>query len=78
VIQGQALKIWRASVWPHQDAAPGTVLAASAQGVDVATGQGVLRLHRLQKAGGKPLEAGEFLRGFALQVGLQFEPKAAA
>ncbi len=78
VIQGQALKIWRASVKPHQDAAPGTVLAASAQGVDVATGQGVLRLHRLQKAGGKPLEAGEFLRGFALQVGLQFEPKAAA
>jgi methionyl-tRNA formyltransferase len=38
----------------------------------------VLRLHRLQTAGGKPLEAGEFLRGFALQVGLQFEPKAAA
>ena len=78
VIQGQSFKIWRASVWPHQEAVPGTVLAASEQGVDVATGQGVLRLHRLQKAGGKPLEAGEFLRGFALQVGLQFEPKAAA
>ena len=78
VIQGQALKIWRASVEPHQDAPPGTVLAASAQGVDVATREGVLRLHRLQKAGGKPLEAGEFLRGFALQPGQQFEPKAAA
>lgn len=78
VVQSQALKIWRASVAPHQDAAPGTVLATSAQGVDVATGEGVLRLHRLQKAGGKPLEAGEFLRGFALQVGQQFEPKAAA
>ncbi len=75
-LQGTALKIWQAAVQPHQRAAPGTVVAVSQEGVDVATGQGVLRLQRLQKPGGKPLEANEFLRGFAITPGLCFEAKA--
>lgn len=78
LLEGTAIKLWRASVLPHQDRPPGTVLAASADGVDVATGEGVLRLHRLQKAGGKPLEAAEFLRGFEVQPGQQFAPRDSA
>ncbi len=37
----------------------------------IACGSGAVRLVRLQKAGGKPLEAKEFLRGTPLAVGLR-------
>ena len=53
-------------------AQPGQVLAASAGGVDIATGDGVLRVTTLQKAGGKPLAAADFLRGFDLAPGSVF------
>jgi methionyl-tRNA formyltransferase len=77
-LQGAAIKVWQARVLPHVQATPGTVLAVSDEGVDVATGQGVLRLQRLQKAGGKPLAGSEFLRGFPLTVGQSLDTKAAA
>jgi len=54
--------------------APGEVLQADAQGVVVACGEGVLRLLSLQRAGGKRLPAGDFLRGFPLQVGQILDP----
>lgn len=50
-------------------AAPGTVLGNDAESVRVATGSGVLRLLRLQRAGGRMLPAGEFARGFAIAAG---------
>jgi len=43
-------------------ASPGSVVAASSAGVDVACGRGVLRLLRLQLAGRKPLAAAEFIK----------------
>ena len=49
--------------------AAGTVLYADAQGVRVACGQGVLNMTLLQRAGGKRLAAGDFLRGFELPAG---------
>lgn len=69
--QGQEnLKIWAAFAEPGaSDAPPGTVLEASAQGVRVATGQGVLRLTELQRAGGKRLPATAFLQGADLHPG---------
>ena len=73
LLQGTAFKIWQASCQPHVQAAPGTVLAAGGQGIDVATGQGVLRLQRLQKAGGKPMGAQELLRGMNIKAGQSFE-----
>lgn len=50
-------------------AAPGEVAGVDAHGLRVATGQGVLRLRRLQRPGGKMLAAAEFLRGFAVSAG---------
>ena len=47
----------------------GTVIGHDAEGLLVATGQGVLRLRRLQRPGGKMLPAGEFLRGFPVSPG---------
>ncbi len=49
--------------------APGTVLGGDTEGVLVATGQGALRLRRLQRAGGKMLGAAEFVRGFPINPG---------
>jgi methionyl-tRNA formyltransferase len=47
----------------------GLVLGADPAGLLVGTGGGVLRVRRLQRAGGKMLEAAEFLRGFPLAPG---------
>jgi methionyl-tRNA formyltransferase len=45
------------------------VLEVDAQGLRVATATGVLRLRKLQRAGGKMLDAAEFLRGFPMECG---------
>ena len=45
------------------------MLSADAQGVRVACGSGVLNMQLLQRAGGKRLAAGDFLRGFELPAG---------
>jgi methionyl-tRNA formyltransferase len=64
-----ALRIWDAeTVDLHfagagRDVAPGTVMAATGEGIDVACGTGVLRILRLQLPGRKPLTAQEFLQG---------------
>ncbi|MEQ8482171.1 MAG: methionyl-tRNA formyltransferase [Hoeflea sp.] len=50
-------------------AAPGTVLD---ENLLVACGEGTVRLKRLQKAGGKPLAAQEFLRGTPVAPGTVF------
>jgi methionyl-tRNA formyltransferase len=74
VLGDETIKFWRAQALPpHSRAAqPGEVIAVSAEGVDIATASGVLRATRLQKAGGKPLEAADFLHGFALHPGQIF------
>ena len=47
----------------------GAILSVQNEGIDVATGDGVLRITRLQKAGGKSLAVADFLRGFAVPEG---------
>lgn len=64
VWQGQALKVWSAlALSATTDQAPGTVLQASEQGLEVACGQGVLRITQMQKPGGKRLAFADVLRG---------------
>lgn len=61
-IDGQPLKIWSASVINTAvDAQPGTVLSVSKQGIQVATGEGILNLESLQPAGKKAMSAQDLL-----------------
>ena len=75
-IEGQTIKVWRAEPAPGAGE-PGTVLAANADGILVACGEGALRLVELQKSGGKRLQAADFLHGFALKPGQRFSLAAA-
>jgi methionyl-tRNA formyltransferase len=77
-IRGVPLKIWRAGV-STAAGAPGTILEAGAKGIVVACGAGALRVHELQRAGGKKLAAAQFLAGFPLACGerLEFSAKTA-
>ena len=66
------LKLWAAepaAASAMAAAAPGTVVAITAQGIAVQAGDGPVILTELQRPGGKRLPAADFLRGFALQVG---------
>lgn len=60
---------------PPSGAVPGEVLAVNAQGVDIATAEGVIRALVLQKAGGKALGVADFLRGFEMRPGMRFDLK---
>lgn len=60
---GQQLRVWEASPLATKvSAAPGTVIATSAAGIDVATGHSVLQLTRVQAAGRKAMPAADFLK----------------
>ena len=49
----------------HHDAIPGTLLRAGRDGLDVACGDGVLRIRVLQRDGGKAITAADYLNGRA-------------
>lgn len=67
------LKIWRAEPIEAPAARPGEVLDAGKRGIDVACGQGALRILSLQREGGKQLTAAEFLAGHAVKAGDKLE-----
>jgi len=48
---------------------PGTVLGADAEGLLISTGEGILRVRRMQRPGGQMIPAAEFLRGNPILVG---------
>jgi methionyl-tRNA formyltransferase len=64
-LNGAQVRVWDAELTalrlPAQSA-PGSVLEASNDGVDVACGRGALRILRLQLAGRKPLPARQFIQ----------------
>jgi len=62
LIDDQPVKIWKASVInTAASAAPGTIIDANKQGIQVATGEGVLNLEVLQPAGKKAMSAQDLL-----------------
>jgi methionyl-tRNA formyltransferase len=66
IVEGERLRIHAATplALEHQQA-PGTVLAASREGMDIACGQGVLRLLRVQRDGGRPIAIADYLNARA-------------
>ena len=71
VCESQVLKIWSATALDsNTHATPGTVVQLHADAFDVATGDGVLRVHQVQRPGGKRISAAEFLHSQALSVGM--------
>ncbi len=72
MLAGQTLKIWRGEICPGAGV-PGQVLHVSEAGVDVACGEGALRLTELQRAGGKRLPAAVFLAGHPIERGAVFD-----
>ena len=71
----ETLKVWRAEVvgadgvLVPQPVVHGQIVALVPAGIDVYAMNSVVRLTELQRAGGKRLNAGDFLRGFPLAVG---------
>ncbi len=72
---GETIKIWCAQPLEFETmAVPGTVVAMSREGLDVACGGGtLLRLTELQRSGGRRLPAEAFLQGFPLRPGDRFQ-----
>jgi methionyl-tRNA formyltransferase len=68
----EPVKVWQASAVPGGEGiAPGTVVACASTGIDVATGDGLLRLLTLQKPGGKRQPVSVFLQSTpSLSLGL--------
>lgn len=61
--EGKMMRIWQAQALDGEQATgvPGEIIAAGKNGIDVATGEGVLRILRAQLPGGKPLAAADLL-----------------
>jgi methionyl-tRNA formyltransferase len=69
-LAGKGLKVHRAALAPvAAAAAPGTVVAATPAGIDVATGEGALRLIDVQLEGKRRLDAAAFLAGHRVPPG---------
>lgn len=67
----EPVKVWSAVPLPSENAAsgtadntPGQVLRAGPEGIDILTGDGVLRLLELQKSGGKRQPVAAFIQGW--------------
>lgn len=67
------LRIWSVQPLPVATAAAaGEIVAVGREGIDVACGEGVLRLLQVQAPGGRPVAARDFLNGHPLQPGQIF------
>lgn len=56
------LRIWHAQALADKNPeSPGKIVAINHQGIDISTGNGILRLTKIQEAGGKPLEISAFV-----------------
>ncbi|WP_298826065.1 methionyl-tRNA formyltransferase [uncultured Piscinibacter sp.] len=75
VLAGETLKIWRAEPCTGRGR-PGLVTSVGETGIEVACGEGALRLTELQRPGGRRLLAAAFLAGHPVAEGASFETGA--
>lgn len=76
--EGMQIKIFKAYELSGEksakaDGEPGTVIKISADGVDVATGKGILRVTELQPENRSRMSASEFIRGYKIGKGQIFD-----
>jgi methionyl-tRNA formyltransferase len=63
-IAGERVRVWRALAVPSPESrvpSPGQIVAASKRGIDIACAEGVLRVLKLQRAGGRVIHAADYL-----------------
>jgi methionyl-tRNA formyltransferase len=64
VVAGERVRLHGAVALPlAHDAAPGTLLQAGREGIDIACGEGALRIRVLQRDGGKAITTADYLNG---------------
>lgn len=61
------LRIWEAKAIDGTAGEPGTVMAASRDGIDVSTGEGLLRISKLQMPGKRAMSAADFINANQIQ-----------
>ena len=64
---GRRLRVFEAEARGGAPAPPGTVVAAGREGIDVATGDGVLRLARIQPPSGRAMDVAAYLAAHSLR-----------
>lgn len=69
--EGKSLKLWRCDVLEEScTEAPGTIIRVSKDSIDVATGNGIIRILELQLEGKKRMDTKSFLLGNAWKEGM--------
>jgi methionyl-tRNA formyltransferase len=67
-VAGERIRVWHALALPGPRSTvtgPGTIVAASKHGIDIACGEGVLRILKLQRAGGRVIDAADYVNARA-------------
>ncbi len=70
-LDGTVLRVWQACVIREPSDRPAGEVVGISDGIDIATGDGVLRILQVQAPGRKPVSARDYLNGRVIAVGAQ-------